>query len=164
VPAARAHGTLSPATVQAGSVQRFELTVPNDRLDADILGVALELPGGIEIESAEARQPRWSVVWDEGSVSWRGGPIARGSAETFAFTATLPAEGVAEFVLVETYDDGAATPFPIAVSVTTAETAAAGGSSDTLAAAALVIALLALLAATVALGVAIRGRGRASGT
>ena len=160
MPAARAHGTLSPATVQAGSVQRFELTVPNDRLDADILGVALELPGGIEIESAEARQPRWTVVWDEGSVSWRGGPIARGSAETFAFTASLPAEGVAEFALVETYDDGAATPFPVPVSVTTAETAA-GGSSDTLAAMALVVAVLALVAATVALGVALRGRRRA---
>jgi uncharacterized protein YcnI len=158
VPAAAAHGTLSPVTASAGSTQTFDLTVPADRLDADITGVALRVPEGVSIESAEARQPLWAVAWDDEGVSWQGGPIDRGGAETFRFTARMPGEpGAAELTLVETYDDGEAAPFPIAVTVTGGE---GGGSDDTIAVAALVAALLALGVATAALAVALRGRRR----
>jgi periplasmic copper chaperone A len=116
---AAGHGTLSPSTAAAGVLQRFELTVPNARLDADIVGISLALPEGAVLESAEAEQPRWAVTSDEGSVRWSGGPIDRGGAETFAFTVRLPPEpGSAEFTLVETFDDGDAAPFPIPVLVT----------------------------------------------
>lgn len=154
--AAAAHGTLSPAVAAAGVSQRFELTVPNARLDADIVAVSLELPPAATLESAEAAQPRWAVTSDDSSVRWTGGPIDRGSADTFAFTARLPGEaGPVEFTLVETYDDGIAPPFPITV-VATGTGAGEEGADDTLAAVAVVLAGLALLVATAALTVALR--------
>jgi uncharacterized protein YcnI len=162
VPEAAAHGTLTPAAAPAGTSQRFELTVPNARLDADILGITLELPDGAMLEAAEAAQPRWAVTSSESSVNWSGGPIDRGSAETFAFTARLPTDaGPSEFTLVESYDDGDGAPFPITV-VATGAMPVGDGSDDTLAAVALVVAMLALLVATIALALAFRIR-RGSG-
>ena len=155
-PSALAHGTLTPVTATAGSTQSFELVVPADRLDADIVGIDLRVPPGVVVETAEARQPLWTVVWDEDVISWGGGPVDRGGAETFRFTARMPADAeVAEFELVETYDDGgSASPFPLSVAISGTET----GGDDTIAVAALVIALLALVAATAALALAIAGR------
>lgn len=155
--AAAAHGTLTPSSVAAGVSQRFELTVPNARLDADIVAVSLELPSGAALESAEAAQPRWAVTSDESSVRWTGGPIDRGSAETFAFTARLAEAGPAELTLLETYDDGEAPPFPITV-LATGSVGAVDGSDDTLAAVAVVLAALALVVATAALALALAGR------
>jgi uncharacterized protein YcnI len=155
---AGAHGTLAPSAVAAGIAQRFELTVPNARLDADIVAISLELPSGAALESAEAAQPRWAVTSDESTVRWTGGPIDRGSAETFAFTARLGEPGPAEFLLLETYDDGESPPFPITV-VATGSAGSAEGSDGTLAAVAVVLAALALVVATVALAVALGRRG-----
>jgi uncharacterized protein YcnI len=155
---AGAHGTLSPATAPAGGSQRFELVVPNDRLDADIVGVTLELPEGVVLESAEAEQPRWAVTSNQTSVDWTGGPIESSTAETFAFVARLPAEsGPQEFTLVESYDDGGGAPFPLTVVATGAATGGSGGDG-TVAAVALVLAGLALVVATSALALALRSR------
>lgn len=163
--AAFAHGTLTPASAAVGVSQRFELTVPNDRLDADIVEVTLRLPPDVELEAASAEQPLWSVSSGNGTVTWKGGPIARLSAETFAFTARLPAEsGTVDFTLVESYDDGEAAPFPIGVTVTGSAGSSDGGGGDTLATAALVISILALGLATAALLVALRGRHPRSDT
>jgi uncharacterized protein YcnI len=162
VASAGAHGTLTPAATPAGASQRFELTVPNSRLDADVVAVSLQLPSDAVLESAEAAQPRWAVTSTESSVQWSGGPIERGSTETFAFVARLPTDpGPVQFTLVETYDDGAGAPFPITV-VATGE-AGSDDSASTLAAAALVVAVLALLVATLALALAIRGRASSGG-
>jgi hypothetical protein len=134
----------------------FELTVPADRLDADIVGVSLRVPDGVSVESAEARQPLWAVTWNDEGVVWQGGPIDRGGTETFRFTARMPADATTvELALVETYDDGEAAPFPIAVSVTGG---VGGSSSDSIEIAALLAALLALGVATAALAVALRAR------
>lgn len=158
VSTARAHGTLSPVAAEAGSSQRFELTVPNDRLDADIVEVTLRLPSGMRLESAEAAQPRWAVSSSSDEVTWSGGPIERATAETFSFTARMPSEpGPLELVMLESYDDGDAAPFPIAVSVSSAASAG-DGADNTLAAAAFVVAVLALVAATAALALALRDR------
>ena len=80
-PAAGAHGTLSPAAAPVGATQRFELVVPNDRLDADVVAVTLGLPQGAVLESAEAEQPRWAVSSTETSVRWAGGPIESSTFE-----------------------------------------------------------------------------------
>ena len=153
---AGAHGTLTPAAAAAGVSQRFELVVPNARLDADIVGISLELPPGAVLESAEAAQPLWAVTSDESSVRWSGGPIDRGSAETFTFTARLPTDpGPAEFALVESYDDGDLAPFPITI-VATGPTASADGSEGTLAGIAVALAVLSLLVSTFALALVLR--------
>ena len=160
VPAlAGAHGTLAPAAAPGGVAQQFELTVPNDRLDAEIVGVTLELPDEAVLESAEAEQPRWAVTSSETSVHWTGGPIESSTTETFAFIARLPAEsGPQQFTLVESYDDGDGAPFPLTVAATAAETGGSGGDG-TMAAVALVLAALALVVTTSALAVALRTPG-----
>lgn len=118
----------------------------------------------MELEAATAEQPRWSVSSGDGEVVWSGGPIARVSAETFAFTARVPEEpDTVELTLVETYDDGESAPFPIRMTVV-GSAAATGGGSDVLGAAALVVALLALGLATLALLVAQRAGRRRSET
>jgi uncharacterized protein YcnI len=152
---ASGHGTIAPASAQAGSSQAFELTVPNDRLDADIVAVALRLPSGIELESAEATQPLWAVSSAGNVVMWQGGPIARASAETFSFTARMPSQsGSVELTLLETYDDGDAAPFPIAVEVRTSSTGGSGsGTTGTLA---LALGVLSLAVSTAALLLAVR--------
>jgi uncharacterized protein YcnI len=153
---AAAHGTLSPASAVAGAVQRFELTVPNDRQDADLVGIVLQLPAGAELVSAEARQPLWSVSSDAGAVTWQGGPIPRGGAETFALSLRLPPRaGVAELALLERYDDGGTPPFPLALTLTGSSSS---GGTDAYGVAALVVALLALVVATAALVVVLRDR------
>ena len=158
-PVVDAHGTLTPASVPGGVTQRFELTVPNDRLDADIVGVALELPQGSMLESAEAQQPRWAVTSSARSVRWTGGPIESSTTETFAFVARLPAEsGPQQLTLVESYDDGDGAPFPLTV-VATGASAGEEGDDSSLAAAALVLAALALVVATISLALVVRMRG-----
>jgi uncharacterized protein YcnI len=157
-PAALGHGTLTPTTAAAGGSQRFELVVPNDRPDADIVGVTLRLPAGVRLETAEAEQPRWAVSSTDDTVVWRGGPIDRGSSQAFSFTARMPSRpGSVELALVESYDDGDGAPFAITVSVT-GVAVHDGGSGSTLAAIALAVALLALGVATTALLVALRRR------
>jgi uncharacterized protein YcnI len=156
---ASGHGTIAPASAQAGSSQAFELTVPNDRLDADIVAVALRLPSGIELESAKATQPLWAVSSAGNLVTWQGGPIARASAETFSFTARMPSQsGSVELTLLETYDDGDAAPFPITVD---ARTSSNGGSgSGTTGTFALVLAALSLAVSTAAVLLALRANRR----
>jgi uncharacterized protein YcnI len=164
VPSGRAHGTIAPASGAAGSVVQFELTVPNDRLDAEIVGVAIEMPPGFELEAATAAQPLWSVSSRERAVAWRGGPIASLTAETFRFSARLPREaGRARLTLVEAYDDGESAPFAIGVDVTE-EPVGSDGEGDALALAALVAALVALVLGAAALAVALSARRRSSGT
>jgi uncharacterized protein YcnI len=151
-----AHGVLVPQAAASGTVQRFELTVPNDRQDADLTGVAVELPDGVEVESAEAKQPLWAVSSDAQSVSWSGGPIPRGGAETFAFSLRLPSQaGTVELGLVERYDDGETPPFPLVVTLTGTGDDSGGGAVGLVA---LVVALLALAVATGALIVVLRDR------
>jgi uncharacterized protein YcnI len=154
---AGAHGTLTPAAAVAGTTERFELIVPNGRQDADIVAVSLGLPAGMRLETAEARQPEWTVSSSGNTVTWEGGPVARGSSETFAFTAAVPTRpGEVELTLVERYDDGAGAPFPLALSVSGGS--GGGGSSGTVAAIALAAALAALAMSTLALVLALRRR------
>lgn len=156
-PGAPAHGTLTPTTATAGATEQFELVVPNDRADADIVAVTLRLAPGLRLETAQAEQPRWALSSTEDTVTWRGGPIERGSAQAFSFTARVPSQpGSVELELVESYDDGDGAPFPLAVSVTGAAATTGGGSSSTLVAIALAVAVLALGVATAALVVALR--------
>jgi uncharacterized protein YcnI len=152
-PTASAHGTLTPVSAPADSIQEFELLVPNERHDAEVVSVALHLPDGARLESASDVQ-RWEVASTESSVNWTGGQIDRGSLQAFTFTARLPsAPGPYDFTLVESYEDGDAAPFPIPVFVTEPES---GGSSSSLAIVALLLAIAAVLLALAALAVALR--------
>jgi uncharacterized protein YcnI len=154
-PTAGAHGTLTPVSAPADSVQEFELLVPNERHDAGVVAVALHLPDGARLESASGVAGLWTVTSEENVVTWRGGPIDRESLQAFSFTARLPSQpGPSEFTLVESYDDGDAAPFPIPVFVTEPES---GGSSSSVAFVALLLAIAAVLIALAALLVALRG-------
>ena len=156
---AHAHGTVTPSVVDRGQSQRFVVSVANGRGDAEIVGFRLTLPAGFEIESVEARQPRWQATSAERTISWRGGPIPRLGSESFAFRARAAGgSGSATMTGEEIFDDGAEGAFRIPLVV---GSSASDGSSDTLAKAALGVALGAAAVALAALFVALSaGAGR----
>jgi uncharacterized protein YcnI len=155
VPAgALAHGAIQPTAAPAGTTERFVVSVANSLQGGPgIVGVSVEAPDGVEIESAEAQQPRWTVSWDGQKITWEGGPL-EGLSEDFAFRAKLPeAEGTYDFTAQEIYVTGLGPPFALPVTVTrTAEAAAAVGDDgdDDLAWIAIALASTALLLAAVA--------------
>jgi hypothetical protein len=155
--AARAHGSIMPTAAAAGAVQRFVVTVPNALQGGpEIVAVAITAPEGATVESAEARQPRWSARVSGRTVTWEGGP-PQGLGEDFAFRARMPeSEGTYTFSGRESSRAGAGPPFRLAVTVTRVASAALppamASADDGLAWVAIALAGTALL---LALGTAI---------
>jgi hypothetical protein len=123
-----------------------------------VVGLALTSPPGVTIVSAADAPPRWSASVRNGTVTWRGGPIAPGSFDSFGFEARLPSTpGSVAFRARELYADGAAPPFTLTVVLFTRASAAqaADDGTRTLALFALVVAIVALLLAGAALAISL---------
>jgi uncharacterized protein YcnI len=149
--AALAHGAIQPTAAPAGATERFVLSVANSLQGGPaIVGVTLEAPEGVEIESAEAQGPRWTVSWDGGKITWEGGPL-EGLSEDFVFRARMPdAEGTYNFDAQEIYVTGLGPPFALPVTVTQSlgtSTAILAERDDDLAWIAIALASTALLLA-----------------
>ncbi len=167
VPAtAEAHAIVTPSLVSAGASERFRLGLPNERRDAALTGLAVTLPRGFSLVSAEA-PVEWLASTDGLTASFRGSSIAPLAEETFTLLARAPGtRGSFDLELRETYADGLGPSYTVATVV--AGTAAASASRDdgarTLAKAALGIALgaagLALVAFALALRVWLRSPSR----
>ena len=129
--AARAHGSIAPTAARAAAAQRFVVTIPTTLQGGpEVVAVSVTAPDGVELESAEAKQPRWVARVSGGTVTWEGGPID-GLAEDFAFQARMPdAEGTYEFLARERYAQGVGPEFPLPVTVTRTAGAAAAPASD----------------------------------
>jgi uncharacterized protein YcnI len=117
--AALAHGAIQPTAAPAGATEQFTVSVANSLQGGPgIVGVTVKAPDGVEIESAEARQPRWTVSWDGQEITWEGGPL-EGLSEDFVFRARMPeAEGTYDFTAQEIYVTGVGPPFALPVTVT----------------------------------------------
>ena len=117
---ARAHGTISPATVSSGT-SRFVISVPNESINVPITGFRLTAPAGVTIVAAESRfgfravSTPTGATWVDGSVSPPGNAI-------FSFTASIPGhlERV-DFRGEEIFGDieSGAFPLPVTVAATT---------------------------------------------
>jgi uncharacterized protein YcnI len=125
-PAALAQVTVNPQEVPAGSVARFDIRVPNDRPDADIVKVTVRLPEGLDSVSFQPK-PGWErtvtmvklaepVTNAEGRrvteridrVVWKGGTIAPGEFDQFGLSAKVPGKAgtVLAFPALQTYSNG----------------------------------------------------------
>jgi periplasmic copper chaperone A len=125
VPAASAHVTVNPRTVQADSFARFAIRVPDEAEDAQTVKVTVKLPASVSFVSFQPK-PGWNrsvtmvklakpITNDEGetvteridTVTWEGGEIAPGEFDEFGMSAKVPAaQGKLVFPAVQTYSNG----------------------------------------------------------
>jgi periplasmic copper chaperone A len=125
VPAASAHVTVNPRTVQADSFARFAIRVPDEADDAQTIKVTVQLPASVGFVSFQPK-PGWErtvtmvklakpITNDEGetvteridTVTWEGGRIAPGEFDEFGMSAKVPAaQGKLVFPAVQTYSNG----------------------------------------------------------
>ena len=125
--AAAAHITISPPFVEDGVETDISLTVPNERPPHATVAVAVAVPPGVSIITADA-PAGWTRVVDGSRVTWSGGRIAardrlvlplRVLARTRAGTTSLTARQI--------YDDGASVRWTADLSVLPATGSAAPG-------------------------------------
>ena len=125
VPAASAHVTVNPRTVQADSFARLAIRVPDEAEDAQTIKVTVQLPASVSFVSFQPK-PGWKrtvtmmklakpITNDEGetvterisTVTWEGGQIAPGEFDEFGLSAKVPAaQGKLVFPAVQTYSNG----------------------------------------------------------
>jgi hypothetical protein len=153
--AAFAHGTIRPALAAPGSTQDFTIVVPVTAQSPPVVGLSVAAPPGVRLVSAASAPPRWSATITGSTVTWRGGPIAPGSFDSFGFRASVPSTpGTIAFSARELYSEGPAPPFKLNV-VLFADGRGDPSSSDegtrTLAIFALVLAIVAVVLAGAAL-------------
>ena len=125
MPAASAHVTVNPRTVQADSFARFAVRVPDEAEDAQTVKITVQLPESVSFVSFQPK-PGWKrsvtmvklakpITNDEGetvteriaTVTWEGGRIAPGEFDEFGLSAKVPAaQGKLVFPTVQTYSNG----------------------------------------------------------
>jgi uncharacterized protein YcnI len=125
VPAASAHVTVNPRSVQADSFARFAIRVPDEAEDAQTVKVTVQIPANVSFVSFQPK-PGWErsvtmvklakpITNDEGetvteridTVTWQGGEIAPGEFDEFGMSAKVPAaQGKLVFPAVQTYSNG----------------------------------------------------------
>jgi uncharacterized protein YcnI len=152
--AAWAHGTIRPALAKPGATQEFSVVIPVTAQSPPVVGLTLTAPPGTRIADAASSPPRWTATVSGATVTWRGGPIAPGSFDSFGFRARLPARsGNVVFSARELYADGPAPPFKLSVVLfgDASPVAAGDDGTRTLAIFALVIAIIAVVLAAAAL-------------
>jgi uncharacterized protein YcnI len=157
---AAAHGTIRPALAPPGSTQRFTIIIPTASNSPPVVGLSVTAPPSVRVLSAADSPPRWTATLLGPTVTWRGGPIAPGSFDSFGFDATLPSQpGSVAFSARELYADGPSPPFALTVVLFARGAASGTGSTDdgtrTLALFALVLAIVAVLLAGAALAVSL---------
>jgi uncharacterized protein YcnI len=160
---------VTPATAAPGERVEFELQVPGDPA-AHTIEVALRMPAGVQPSSFE-RLPGWHRQIDKGAdgsvevVRWHGELVGDGVGR-FAFVAATPERpGDLVWKAVQRYDDGSEAawigppgserPAPVTRVGATAPARDDGGSATALA-----LGGAGLLLAAMALGFALRRRGR----
>jgi hypothetical protein len=75
-----------PQLVASGAVTTISFAVPNERPEA-MAAVAVSVPSGFRIVRAHPT-PGSAATLDGSTVTWRGGPLAHLTLETFASTST----------------------------------------------------------------------------
>jgi uncharacterized protein YcnI len=95
-PAAAAHLSIDPSTVQVKELVDLTFNVPNQDDAYAINHVTLGIPADFQLDDAEAK-PGWSQSRTQQAITWWAGQIPKGQYATFGIRGTAPAE--AETVL-----------------------------------------------------------------
>jgi uncharacterized protein YcnI len=95
-PAAAAHLSIDPSTVQVGQLVDLTFNIPNQDDPYDVNHVTLGIPSDFKLDDAEAK-PGWTQSRTQQAITWSGGLIPKGEYATFGIRGTAPAH--AETVL-----------------------------------------------------------------
>lgn len=166
-PSAFAHAQLFPDSVPSGQGQLMQLTVPNEKENADTTEIRLIVPSGYGFAHV-APVPGWTttVEGEEGAISavtWKGKLSGEGIA-VLPFTGTAKNARKYVFTIRQTYSDGSVVEWsgaedsdtPASRIQATAGDGAEGGSDSTK-----TIAIIALVVG--ALGLLVAGAGLVAG-
>ncbi|HEX9350770.1 MAG TPA: YcnI family protein [Gaiellaceae bacterium] len=109
-PAAATHVTVNPDRVLGGSLNRFEILVPNEK-EVPTVKVTVQLPNGLEKVTFQPKAGwKRSVRSAQGRtvVTWSGGQIGAEEFEEFALSAQVPKTPGKElaFPTLQTYANG----------------------------------------------------------
>jgi uncharacterized protein YcnI len=108
---ALAHITVKPASARPGSTPALAFTVPNERDDAVTVGVAVNLPPGMDVVEVPPHTG-WTSTVTGSEVAWaltrQAAGIANADSQDFAVTVgPLPRSGdKVVFKALQTYADG----------------------------------------------------------
>jgi hypothetical protein len=89
-PAAGAHLSVSPSSLEANELADLTFSVPNEDDAIGVDHVTLGIPAGFDLDDAEAKAG-WTQSRTAGSVTWTGGRIPKGEYATFGIRGTAPA-------------------------------------------------------------------------
>jgi uncharacterized protein YcnI len=89
VPSAWAHLSVSPTRVSVGEAVDLTFGAPNEDDALGVDHVTLTVPGGFDLDDAEAK-PGWTQSRAGDSITWSGGRIPKGEYATFGIRGTAP--------------------------------------------------------------------------
>jgi len=104
-----AHVTISPATVQAGSIAEIVFRCPNERPNASTIKLEVQLPPDPGIGAVKvSAPPGWRGRIAGRTITWDGGTIAPGRRQNFTIAAGPIPPGSRElaFKALQTYSNG----------------------------------------------------------
>ena len=133
--AASAHVVPVPQFFPTGVVTTLDFAVPNERPEP-MSGVAIRVPAGFQIVRAHPIAG-WTATLDGSTSTWRGGPLAHLSIETFRLDVDVTAHpGPATLDTVQLYPSGAKVSWPATLTVVPGQAGeeAQGGSWGVIAA------------------------------
>lgn len=108
---ALAHVEISPDVANIGARTTFTLTVPNERLKARTVSVAIRMPDGV-LQPRGVSAGGWSAQLSQDAghpvITWTGGTISGDAQDTFTFSAQMPTTSGATltFPATQTYSNG----------------------------------------------------------
>ena len=113
---ASAHVVPVPQFLTRGMVTTVSFAVPNERPER-MSGVTISVPGGFRIVRAHPTAG-WSATVDGSTSTWRGGPLAHLTVETFRLDVDVTASpGLATLDTFQLYPSGATVNWPATLTV-----------------------------------------------
>jgi uncharacterized protein DUF1775 len=114
--AASAHVVPVPQFLATGSVTTMSFAVPNERREP-MSGVTVSVPAGVHIVRAHPTAG-WTATLDGSNATWRGGPLAHLTVETFRLDVDVSASpGPVTLNTRELYPSGATVDWPATLTV-----------------------------------------------
>ena len=113
---ASAHVVPVPQFLTRGMVTTVSFAVPNERSER-MSGVTISVPGGFRIVRAQPTAG-WSATVDGSTSTWRGGPLAHLTVETFRLDVDVTASpGLVTLDTLQLYPSGATVNWPATLTV-----------------------------------------------
>ena len=111
-----AHVVPVPQTLPTGVVTTLDFAVPNERMEP-MSGVTISVPAGLQIVRAHPTAG-WTATHHGSTSTWRGGPLAHLSVESFRLDVDVTAPpGPAALDTLQLYGSGATVSWPATLTV-----------------------------------------------